>query len=149
MTAQIVQALTTLVLGIVAGYIAWRQWRTSQDRVVLDLFERRFQVFQELTRAINAAFEKPNVEVPDLAKFDVATEKARFLFGPEVHSYLIEVRKHLIDLISIGHALSEMPDGVQRARAENKMTAALSEMHVFYGKLADLVTPYLRIGTRS
>ena len=46
--AAIIQALTTLVLGWVAGFIAWRQWRTSHDRLVLDLFERRFQVFQEL-----------------------------------------------------------------------------------------------------
>ena len=150
MTAQIVQALTTLVLGIVAGYIAWRQWRTSQDRVVLDLFDRRFQVFQDLTRAILAAMNKPDPEVfPDLANFDVAIEKARFLFGPEVHSYLIDVRKRLIDLISIRHALAEMPDGEQRTRAGNKVSDALNEMHVFYGKLAELVTPYLRIGTRS
>jgi hypothetical protein len=82
--APIIQGLTTLVLGLVAAYIAWRHWRTSQDRVVLDLFDRRFQVFQELTRAIAAAFHKPNVQVPDLANFDVATEKAQFLFGPEV-----------------------------------------------------------------
>jgi hypothetical protein len=102
--APIIQALTTLVLGIVAALIAWRQWRTSQDRVVLDLFERRFQVFQELGRAISAAFNKLNPEASDLANFDVATEKARFLFGAEVHSYLIEVRKHLIDLITMGRA---------------------------------------------
>jgi len=115
----------------------------------LDLFDRRFQVFQELTRAIAAAFHKPNVQVPDLANFDVATEKAQFLFGPEVHAYLSEVRKHLIDLIAFGHALAEMRDGEQRRRAENKMTAAPNEMHFFYGKLAILITPYLRIGTRS
>ncbi len=147
--ASIMQALTTLVLGIFAAFIAWRQWRTSQDRVVLDLFERRFQVFQELTRAIAAAFNKPNPVVSDLANFDAATEKARFLFGPEVHSYLVEVRKHLIDVIAIGHTLAGLPDGEQRTRAENKVVEALNEMHVFYGRLADVVTPYLRIGTRA
>jgi hypothetical protein len=146
--APIIQAVTTFVLGIVAGFIAWRQWRTSRDRIVLDLFERRFQVFQELTRAISDAFHKPHVGVPDLANFDGATERARFLFGPEVHSYLIEVRRHLVDLIAMGRSLADMPDGAQRTRAENKISDALNEMHVFYGNLADLVTPYLRIGTR-
>jgi hypothetical protein len=40
--AATAQLLTTLVLGLVAGYIAWRQWRTAHDRLILDLFERRF-----------------------------------------------------------------------------------------------------------
>jgi hypothetical protein len=72
-----VQAITTLIIGLFAGYIAWRQWRTSQDRLVLDLFEKRFQVFQELTRTIAAAFQRVNVQISDLANFDAATEKAR------------------------------------------------------------------------
>src|SRR5262249_35749536 len=92
------QAFTTLVLGLVAGYIAWRQWRTAQDRLTLDLFERRFQVFQELTRATTDALSKPQVSVHDLASFDAATEKARFLFGSEVHSCLGEIRGRLIQV---------------------------------------------------
>jgi hypothetical protein len=59
-----VQAITTLIIGLFAGYIAWRQWRTSQDRLVLDLFEKRFQVFQELTRTIAATFLRVNVQTP-------------------------------------------------------------------------------------
>jgi hypothetical protein len=47
----------------------------------VDLFEKRFQVFQELTRTIAAAFQRVNVQISDLANFDAATEKARYLFG--------------------------------------------------------------------
>jgi hypothetical protein len=145
--AALVQAFTTLVLGIVAAYIAWRQWRTSQDRLVLDLFERRFQVFQELTRTIATAFNsKPNVEFQDLTSFDTATEKARFLFGPEVHSYLAESRQRLIHIIATEHVLPNMPDGPQRTNAENKVLATINEMNEFYGRLATLVTPYMRVG---
>jgi hypothetical protein len=43
--------------------------------------EKRFQVFQELTRTIAAAFQRVNVQISDLASFDAATEKARYLFG--------------------------------------------------------------------
>ena len=96
-----VQAITTLIIGIFAGYIAWRQWRTSQDRLALDLFERRFQVFQELTRTIAAAFQKANVQISDPASFDAATEKARYLFGAEVHAYLKQVRPKLINIHAI------------------------------------------------
>jgi hypothetical protein len=36
------------------------------------------------------------------------SEKARFLFGPEVHSYLREVRSHLVNLITVGRGLHDM-----------------------------------------
>jgi hypothetical protein len=121
--------------------------RTSHDRLILDLFERRFQVFQELTRAVAAAVNKPHPEINDLADFDQASEKARFLFGPEVHSYLRDVRRHLVDLIAFRRALHEM-DGPQRTNAENKVSAALNEMSGFYARLADLVTRYLRMPVR-
>jgi hypothetical protein len=140
------QAFTTLILGLVAGYIAWRQWRTAQDRLVLDLFERRFQVFQELTHATRDALGKSRVSVQDLANFDAATEKARFLFGPEIHSYLGEIRSRVIQVIALGRALPEMPDGPRSTSAEVKVVEALNQLNAFYGKLADLVTPYLRVG---
>jgi hypothetical protein len=71
------QTFTTLILAGIGAYIAWRQWRTAQDRLILDLFERRFQVFQDLTRTVSATFaDKPNVEVQDITKFDTAIERA-------------------------------------------------------------------------
>ena len=72
--AAITQLVTTLVLGLIAAYIAWRQWRTSHDRLILDLFERRFQVFQELTRTVSAAVNKPHPEINNLADFDQASD---------------------------------------------------------------------------
>ena len=145
--AAIAQIITTFVVGLIATYIAWRQWRTSNDRLILDLFERRFQVFQELTRTVSAAINKPRTEINDLADFDQASEKARFLFGPEVHGYLREVRGHLVNLISFGRALHEM-DGPQRTNAENKVSAAENEMSAFYARLAALVTRYLQMPVR-
>jgi hypothetical protein len=108
-----IQAMTTLLIGVLGGYIAWRQWRTSQDRIVLDLFERRFQVFQELTRTIYGAFSKANVQINDLANFDAAREKARYLFGAEVHDYLKQVRPKLIAIHAIEQALPAMPPAVR------------------------------------
>jgi len=67
----IAQLVTTLVLGLIAAYIAWRQWRTAHDRLILDLFERRFQVFQELMPTVSAAVNKKlHREMNDLTNFD-------------------------------------------------------------------------------
>jgi hypothetical protein len=117
----VVQAITTLLIGVFAGYIAWRQWRTAQDRLVLDLFERRFQVFQELTRTIADAFStKANVQISDLANFDAATEKARYLFGADVHEYLKQVRSKLIVIhtIELSTPISPRQRGAEKSRRE-------------------------------
>jgi hypothetical protein len=146
--AAIAQLITTLVVGLIAAYIAWRQWRTSHDRLILDLFERRFQSFQELTIVISQGLNKPHPDTKDLGDFDRASEKARFLFGPEVYSYLREVRGHLVNLIAIGRGLPDMPDGAQRSTAENAIRAGLAEMNSFYETLAGLVTRYLQMPVR-
>jgi hypothetical protein len=148
--STIIQALTTLALGAIAAIIAYRQWRTSHDRLVLDLFERRFQAFQELIRVIAEAFNKPAVEIKDLANFDAASEKARYLFGTEVQSYLSEIRTALITINTNGYMLTRLPDGEQRAKIEAEIRAALDKTkNEFYVKLSDMLTPYLRLGTRS
>src|ERR1700719_336682 len=105
----IIQVLSTAIIGAIAVFVAWRQWSTSHHRLVLDLFDRRFHVYQDLARAIADAVNKPNAEIKDLANFDTATQTARFLFGSEVHSYLTTVRKALVRVISISHAIAGMP----------------------------------------
>jgi hypothetical protein len=51
--------------------------------------------------------------------------RARFLFGPEVYDYLRGVRSHLVNLITKGGALPDMPNGAQRTKAEDELTADL------------------------
>jgi hypothetical protein len=43
---QYIQALGPTFVAVVAagiaGYIAWRQWRTAHDKLTFDLYEKRF-----------------------------------------------------------------------------------------------------------
>lgn len=41
-----ITALTIPVIAIVAAIIAYRQWRTAQSKLKLDLFEKRMVVYQ-------------------------------------------------------------------------------------------------------
>ena len=54
---QYVQALAPTFVAIVAagiaGYIAFRQWRTAQDRLSFDLFEKRFAAYEATQRLIS------------------------------------------------------------------------------------------------
>jgi hypothetical protein len=43
--------VVTAIIAALVAVIAWLQWRTAQEKVLLDLFDRRFAVYEEL-RAI-------------------------------------------------------------------------------------------------
>ena len=117
--ATIVQALTTLVLGCVAAYIAWRQWRTSHYRLVFDLFEKRFAVYEVTKTLINRAAIHGPIVRDDLQEFSNGIRGAEFLFDGEARTFLMTIS----DKAFTAH--------MRRAQLD------LHPNHPSYGKLVD------------
>jgi hypothetical protein len=84
------QGLLTPVIAGVAVYIALQQWRTNTHRTKLDLFDRRFRVFEE-TRKILGLIYTSGVNDQQLLDFWTKTAEAEFLFGPEIREYREEI----------------------------------------------------------
>jgi hypothetical protein len=42
---QILTALLTPVIAVAVGYVAYQQWRTAREKLVLDLFKDRLAVY--------------------------------------------------------------------------------------------------------
>ena len=78
--------MTTLLTAIgllIAGFgalIAYFQWRTAHQRIVLDLFERRTEVFEEIENAVKQALNSSTREEADAAfwRFVSAESESRF-----------------------------------------------------------------------
>lgn len=92
--------LVTLTVGIVAAVMAHRQAAVAEGKLKLDLFEKRYPLFQETweimsevvmrgTRQKNWGFGHP---------FQNFTPRARFLFGPDVGDYLSTAASKWIEL---------------------------------------------------
>jgi hypothetical protein len=86
----IIQAFATIVIGGVATYIAYQQWRTNSRRVKLDLFDRRFRVF-DATRNLLGSWYTVGLNDEEYLKFLRETAEADFLFGSEVKEYRDEI----------------------------------------------------------
>ncbi len=80
------QGLLTPGIACVVAYIAWQQWRTNARRVKLDLFDRRFRVF-DATRKLLGLWYTVGIKDEDYLKFLQETAEARFLFGAEIEEY--------------------------------------------------------------
>src|SRR5207247_751468 len=69
------------VVAAVAGYIAWQQWQTARQRLRLDLFDRRYALYESLQQMINEALSDTGYALDKLGKYLAAAAPARFLLN--------------------------------------------------------------------
>lgn len=99
--AAIISASVAVITGTVVGYFAWKQWRVAQDKLALDLFDRRFAIWSriqlklaERLKEIHSAHDEgkqPHFITENLQSLWVAIDDAHFLFGEDVRAALKKV----------------------------------------------------------
>lgn len=89
--------LVALVAAAIAASIAYRQWKTAaaavataKNKLKLDLFERRFNVFQATSRLIVRMTQDTVHDDKAISTLLGETAGAEFLFDETVHGYLVE-----------------------------------------------------------
>jgi hypothetical protein len=92
--------LVTLTVGIVGGLIARRQAAVAEAKLKLDLFEKRYPVFQETWEIMSEVAMKGTREKNyGLGNpFSNFMPRARFLFGKGVEAYLSDAVNKWADL---------------------------------------------------
>lgn len=86
-----------LIAAIIASLIQWRQWRTADrqreiaaDRFRLDIFDRRYEVFQAIHCAILNTLHGTIYDKEQAMKIQAKRVEAWFLFGGSVHKFMEE-----------------------------------------------------------
>jgi hypothetical protein len=54
LSVQYLTAFSTPIIALIVALIALAQWRTAHQRMVIDLFERRMNLIDELSRIVSA-----------------------------------------------------------------------------------------------
>ena len=103
----------TAVAVAVIGYLQFRtarlQWRTAHNRAVLDQFERRYKVYKMLRGLIRAIQGSSDAAHEGFLKAQEAAERAQFLFGDDVVSYVNQLLRDITDLSTV---IAERNDGM-------------------------------------
>jgi phosphate/sulfate permease len=90
--AQIVSWLSTPLVALVAAlfgvYIAYRQWKTAQDRLKFDLFDRRFVVYDTARNFLSSIITYGDIKHEEVSKFIIGTSESKWLFDDKVDNYL-------------------------------------------------------------
>ena len=96
--AELSTALLTPLIAIVATYIAWQQWRTNQQKLNLERYDRRLRVYEEVRKILSIIFRDAKASTDDLLKFRTSVSEADFLFGPEIPEYIDNIYKRGLNL---------------------------------------------------
>jgi hypothetical protein len=137
LTLQILQGLLTPVIGVTTLYIAWQQWKANERRAVLDRYERRLRVYQQVVEFLRFIVRDFKPEIHDLSKLSAETAEADFLFGEDILNYLDEIYTHGVKLhaarAEYRDILQPIPEGYDHRQVVDAMT---KEEKWFLGQLA-------------
>lgn len=83
-------ALLTPTVAVLGSFIAYRQWRTAQNKLKFDLFDRRFAVYEASRDLLASVMTSGKAKDEEVFKFKFlsATREAKWLLNNEVATYL-------------------------------------------------------------
>lgn len=116
-----------VIIAILLAYIAWQNYRINEagfyinkDKLRLDLFDRRYKVFEGFRSFFTSFSLLADIKSDELAKLIWNTADAEFLFGKEVSEY----RRKVIDKCV---RLKLLNSKFQRGVADDKTRAELAQ----------------------
>jgi len=145
-----VTLLATVLLALWAAVVTYRSWRDSREKIRLDLFNRRFDIYlrtlslyQELLDWKDTDEQKALVD-----PFLKASREARFIFPSNsgVYEYLEEFGLHALGIIHSKAPMTMYPEEEMPQERADLIAVRLEHakwIRNSIGKLEDLMKPYM------
>lgn len=146
--AQWIQFVATGGIAVFAAFIAYRQWQTAHQRVVLDLFERRMAVYDGARAVISEIVREGSADTATFLRYAQATDRLPLLFGDDVVAYSDATRARINKLalhttmVQAQYDGQIVPDYADHVRAKARV---FTELTKFYDEFPALVMPYVRM----
>jgi hypothetical protein len=142
MTAQWIIAAGTAIFVALVGFF---QWRTAQQKAVLDLFERRHAIYEIVRKAVGTiASNSTAFDQGREAEFMQAMERAYFFFGDDVDSYVKRLWSDITDVRTADMELQGPSDNDTRRTILEKRRAAMTRVAQFHSDGMPLFAKYMR-----
>lgn len=148
------KALTVLT-AFTALLITYRSHLVARERFRLDLFDKRFKVFEAARHLVSHAVTTGDVSQEQLWAFRAAVIEKEFLFGDQIVAYLNKMDKHAVRASTMGaaerqtlgpaadpgQAAAQQRNRDQRFESLTWLTEQLQQLHAQFA-------PEMRIRTR-
>lgn len=146
-TSIVTSVATVCIAGFVA-FIGFHQWRISKDKLRLDLFNRRFDIYLRVLDYFIGLSGTHNTPGPpkELEPFIKAVRESRFMFpqDSEVYQHLEEFRVRTNEVGNYTSSLtilSDMPE--ERAKLTQRQISNTAWLNGAMVTLEDKMKPYM------
>jgi len=102
------------MIAIGVGVIGYFQWRTNQNKLKLDLFQKRYVLYQATKAFLGIILRDGKCTNADVFTYSVNVQDKEFLFDNELSSYLEELRKRGLRMAALTNELQRMHAGPDR-----------------------------------
>jgi hypothetical protein len=123
--------LGTVVIGGIAAYFARGQWRTNEDKLRLDLYDRRLAVYEAAMKFLVDLSATGKVDASSMHQYLVATRQASFLFEDDT------IPAYLRNLASEAQKLNAMAGPVRTSAVDWPTSSAHVDTPEAVWKLLD------------
>ncbi len=140
-------ALLTPTVAVLGSLIAYRQWRLAQNKLKLDLFDRRFSVYEAAGNLLASIMTSGKAKDEDIFKFVVVTREAKWVLNAQVAEYLEKQLYHkAIDLQTLSSELEGVPVGEERTKNVHQQAEIKKWFLAQYDVLDAHFAPFLQLG---
>ena len=135
--------VATLVVGIAVAFIALRQWLLARYKLRLDLFEKRYKVYEASAQFLSIILSHANFNDDDLRAFNIGTRDVVFLFPKHLKDYLHKIRCRALDMRLFQEQFTPLPVGEERSKLVQKHHDELAWLSDQLTKLPEIFAPFL------
>jgi hypothetical protein len=142
---QTAQWIIAAVTAFFVAAVAFMQWRTTQQKAVLDLFERRHAIYEIVRKAVGTmASNSAGFDQKREVEYMQAMEDAYFFFGDDVANYVRRLWSDIMDVWAADKELEGTPDTDTRRALLEKRRVALIRIAQFHSDGIPLFARYMR-----
>jgi hypothetical protein len=140
-----ISSIAIPIVAIFGAYIAYRQFKTAQNRLKYDLFDKRMAVYDAACKAIGIAATKGNLTGQDQIDFLVGVNSAKWLFDSKISVYLDKDLWNQIIKLEYHEKMSASLIDTQRVHHIEEKSKTLERLRAQYDTLDKLCAPYLKL----
>ena len=137
------QSWVLAVIAAIAALIAYLQWVTAHQKIVLELFDKRYEAFVNVVRTLMPALAYGGITNNEFSDFVSVVERCRFLFGEDIYSYLIEIKGDLAWLSAFTDDV--INQDAERGKLIEKKYDILNRIGDFEKTAVPKFMPYIRL----
>jgi len=139
-------ALLVPTIAILGAFIAYRQWRLAQNKLKLDLFDRRLSVYEAARTLVSSIMTSGKAKDEEVFRFMVATREAKWLLNASIAEYLDkELYGKAIDLQMLASELEGVPVGDERTKNVRQQAEIKRWLLAQFAVLDAKFSPFLQL----